>query len=58
VIANQRKADDTLRWVSAPFRRTCQFEDIRENFDGDPIDSGLGVLLAGEDGLYAGEECY
>jgi hypothetical protein len=28
-----------------------------KDFNGDPVDGGLSVLLAREDGLYAREEC-
>jgi hypothetical protein len=56
MIANQRERDDAARRVSIRFSRARQFEDVRENFDGNSVDGGFSVLPAGESYLYTREE--
>ena len=57
VTTHEREGDDAVRRVGLRVRSTCQFEDMGKDFDGDPVDGGLSVLLAGEDCLYAREKC-
>lgn len=57
VTTHQREGDDAVRRMGFRVRRARQFEDMGEDFDGDPVDGGLSVLLAREDGLHAREEC-
>jgi hypothetical protein len=55
VITNQGKSYDTVPG-GVRVRGTCQFEDIRKDFDGYSVDGRLSVLPAGENNLCAREE--